>query len=169
MGLLDDAIREHLELKRRRGADPSSVTRDEHDALGNAPGTASTLDETQTLNAEDELPDREADELDGSRTETPRDDSLEPLDPEPAAADHPEIHSIGQETVEIDMSSVLDEVDSQDPDWHEDARHMSHESSGSVAEAADVLEDTPDFLSQSPDEEQLWFEQRPPRDFDFDD
>ena len=33
MGLLDDAIREHLELKRRRGADPSAVAREEREAL----------------------------------------------------------------------------------------------------------------------------------------
>jgi hypothetical protein len=33
MGLLDEAIREHLELKRRSGADPSAVEREEHEAL----------------------------------------------------------------------------------------------------------------------------------------
>jgi hypothetical protein len=33
MGLLDDAIREHLELKRRRGADPGEVGREQHQAL----------------------------------------------------------------------------------------------------------------------------------------
>src|SRR3954449_3350825 len=36
MGLLDDAIREHLELKRRHGADPSEVERQEQEALGPA-------------------------------------------------------------------------------------------------------------------------------------
>lgn len=36
MGLLDEAIREHLDLKRRRGADPSDVAREERDALGPA-------------------------------------------------------------------------------------------------------------------------------------
>src|SRR5690348_17134344 len=34
MGLLDDAIKEHLELKRRRGADPNEVERLEREALG---------------------------------------------------------------------------------------------------------------------------------------
>src|SRR5688500_19526560 len=34
MGLLDDAIREHLELKRQHGADPAEVERQEHEALG---------------------------------------------------------------------------------------------------------------------------------------
>src|SRR6266581_1712763 len=33
MGLLDDAIREHLELKRRRGADPDEVAREQQEAL----------------------------------------------------------------------------------------------------------------------------------------
>src|SRR3954453_7668152 len=36
MGLLDDAIREHLELKRQHGADPQEVTRQEQEALGAA-------------------------------------------------------------------------------------------------------------------------------------
>jgi hypothetical protein len=31
----------------------------------------------------------------------------------------------------------------------------------------DVLEDTPEFLEETPEHDRLWFEQRPPRDFDF--
>src|ERR1700722_8820820 len=34
MNLLDEAIREHLELKRRRGADPTEIERLEREALG---------------------------------------------------------------------------------------------------------------------------------------
>src|SRR2546421_10932028 len=34
MGLLDDAIRDHLDLKRRRGADPTDIERAEREALG---------------------------------------------------------------------------------------------------------------------------------------
>ena len=33
----------------------------------------------------------------------------------------------------------------------------------------DVLEETPDFLQDTPEHDRLWFEQKPPRDFDFDD
>jgi hypothetical protein len=33
----------------------------------------------------------------------------------------------------------------------------------------DVLEETPEFLQETPENEDLWFEQRPPKDFDFDD
>jgi hypothetical protein len=40
------------------------------------------------------------------------------------------------------------------------ARSSSHE---------DVLEDTPDFLEDAPEDDNLWFEQKPPKDFDFDD
>jgi len=32
----------------------------------------------------------------------------------------------------------------------------------------DPLEETPEFLQDTPDHDRLWFEQRPPRDFDFD-
>jgi hypothetical protein len=33
----------------------------------------------------------------------------------------------------------------------------------------DVLEDTPDFLEESPEDDSLWFEQKPPKDIDFGD
>jgi hypothetical protein len=33
----------------------------------------------------------------------------------------------------------------------------------------DVLEDTPDFLEDAPEDDELWFEQKPPKDFDLDD
>ncbi|HEX8157377.1 MAG TPA: hypothetical protein VF526_08320 [Solirubrobacteraceae bacterium] len=32
----------------------------------------------------------------------------------------------------------------------------------------DLLEETPEFLEETPEHDRLWFEQRPPRDFDFD-
>ena len=35
-------------------------------------------------------------------------------------------------------------------------------------EGEDVLEETPEFLQDTPDHDRLWFEQRPPKDFDFD-
>jgi hypothetical protein len=37
------------------------------------------------------------------------------------------------------------------------------------AGSEDVLEETPDFLEEAPEDDQLWFEQKPPKDFDFDD
>jgi hypothetical protein len=49
---------------------------------------------------------------------------------------------------------------------HEDEEEPAAES-GERHE--DVLEDTPDFLEDTPEDDDLWFEQRPPKDFDFDD
>jgi hypothetical protein len=37
------------------------------------------------------------------------------------------------------------------------------------SEHEDVLEDTPDFLEESPEDDDLWFEQKPPKDIDFGD
>ena len=51
------------------------------------------------------------------------------------------------------------------------SRTTSHEDPvpGSDADdELDVLEDTPDFLQETPEHDRLWFEQKPPRDFDFD-
>jgi hypothetical protein len=60
----------------------------------------------------------------------------------------------------------------------EEAEYEEDEDLEPVAEAEpeaarrdddDVLEETPDFLEESPEDDQLWFEQKPPKDFDFDD
>ena len=37
-----------------------------------------------------------------------------------------------------------------------------------AAEGEDVLEETPEFLQETPEHDRLWFEQKPPRDFDWD-
>lgn len=50
-----------------------------------------------------------------------------------------------------------EEADQPRPDYDPDTGHE------------DVLEDTPDFLEDTPEDDDLWFEQRPPKDFDFDD
>lgn len=43
------------------------------------------------------------------------------------------------------------------------------ESAEGDEESEDVLEETPEFLQDTPEHDQMWFEQRPPKDFDFDD
>ncbi|MGZ6709756.1 MAG: hypothetical protein ACXVFN_22795, partial [Solirubrobacteraceae bacterium] len=70
MGLLDDAIREHLELKRRHGADPSEVQRIESEALSPAkreapaPAPAPVAEEDMPADLDDDpladLPYRDA-------------------------------------------------------------------------------------------------------------
>jgi hypothetical protein len=49
-----------------------------------------------------------------------------------------------------------DEDDGARPDYDPDTGHE------------DVLEDTPDFLEDAPEDDELWFEQKPPKDFDLD-
>ena len=60
-----------------------------------------------------------------------------------------------------------DDVHEDDPvegDAHDDPVPASEDED----EELDVLEDTPDFLQETPEHDRLWFEQKPPRDFDFD-
>jgi hypothetical protein len=153
MGLLDDAIREHLELKRRRGADPEEVAREQREAL--EPTAPSSTATTSGEGSGDGAP-REASGALTARVAEP------------------------EETAELDMSSVLaDAADHPNTapqstaseadalEWEMPAATVPGE--GEMAEPdEDVLEETPDFLSETPEQERLWFEQRPPRDFDFD-
>jgi len=49
----------------------------------------------------------------------------------------------------------------------EETAEYDVEAAAEEGEADDMLEETPDFLQDTPDHDRLWFEQRPPRDFDF--
>lgn len=96
MGLLDDAIREHLELRRRHGADPSEVLSKEHEALGPA-----------LARAAGELP---ADAQDNTSFAAEPSLTAEDRRPEPRAAGRiSDSAYLSQETVELDMRAVLDE------------------------------------------------------------
>jgi hypothetical protein len=102
MGLLDDAIREHLELKRRSGADPAAVERDELEAL--APVYP---DEDRPLGSEHSglthVPDTgvaHTDFVSGDAATEGHND----IDPRMA-----NLGGVGQDTAEIDMRAVLEE------------------------------------------------------------
>jgi hypothetical protein len=99
MGLLDDAIREHLELKRRRGADPGSVAREERDAL------APVFDDEGEDPHGDPAAGNEAPEvLDGY------DADAGPVEGHPVAGtDLEDLSTVGQETAELDMRAVMAE------------------------------------------------------------
>jgi hypothetical protein len=162
MGLLDDAIREHMELKRLRGADPSVLAQQEQDALG--PVVRESEDEEQTF--EDGDGEHEIALGDGGDGDLPGDGSG-PSAAHPAGSD---FANVGQETAELDMRTVLDEQ-------HEVADRAGQiDSAGLGAKdgeedpepVEDVLEETPEFLRDTPEQERLWFEQQGPRDFDFD-
>jgi hypothetical protein len=160
MGLLDDAIREHLELKRSRGADPTEVERQEREALGAAQqqaefvesaGADSIAEPAGADSAEVEAePEPESDEV----AEAPEPFDVESLEPAPEPP---------PSAPEVDpwLEDERDEVPAE-----ESLAHPREEDGEEPAE--DVLEDTPDFLQETPEHDRLWFEQRPPRDFDWD-
>jgi hypothetical protein len=198
MGLLDDAIREHLDLKRRRGADPDEVAREQREAL-----TAAA--ERQRAGGGEDGADPVPSPPDGAAIDSHESDGeAHPSaghtgeDFSPAQTSHP---AIADETAELDMRSVLgDDADAQDPSTppaegvgepgqasarpvparpateedasDEDSLEWEVPGEGSEEEteqpAEDVLEETPDFLRDTPEQDRLWFEQQPPRDFDFD-
>jgi hypothetical protein len=158
MGLLDDAIREHLELKRRHGADPGEVERQEREALGSPP--ADEPDQEPQVAAPVAEPEPAAEPLAGDPPPTtvmePADvDEIEP----PAGEDEPP--APGREA----DSPGYDE----DP-WLEEDQDETQPRDAAAAAAAedDVLEETPEFLQETPEHDRLWFEQKPPRDFDWD-
>jgi hypothetical protein len=106
MGLLDEAIREHLELKRRRGADPSAIAREEREALAPV------------------FPDEPVADGGASADEAPELVGIAPaavLSEEPPYEDDQltDLSTVGQETAELDMQAVMDEhlgaADSESP------------------------------------------------------
>jgi hypothetical protein len=252
MGLLDDAIREHLDLKRRRGADPTEIERAERDALGpvrrdpvgsdeadldhaalpdddlvydEEPALDHGFDEPHgleeppqfdapvaaqppvapappaaaeppvalppeleyTLDQETEVWDEfepDADGLVGPHRDTASRsaDPLPPLEEElPRTADPLEEEPIGQAPPEPYAAPAPAEKPYAPPEpppaappppIHDDplgSDTAEYELELEEIEGEDVLEETPEFLQDTPDHDRLWFEQRPPKDFDFDD
>jgi hypothetical protein len=209
MGLLDDAIREHIDLKRRRGADPTEVERLEREALGPVrrgahEPAAQPMDQTEAASrvaypedaeAEHEWIEPEADEepvfdhhadqelereapkhheiaeewdshepLDLQEShapdpayEPPTDEAPVPQTPPPAAAAPPPGHA----EPPADERTEDDHLGEETAEYDVEAQELKKR------EGEDVLEETPEFLQDAPDHDRLWFEQRPPRDFDF--
>jgi hypothetical protein len=200
MGLLDEAIRQHLELKRRHGADPSEVARQEHEALGPPRhGTAAEEaeladpdgldgDESELHDNGDELLDAEPHPEAEFAPERPAPEALEP-EPEPrpepdsgpleptrepeaqagatSALDQPtQVYDAGDlEATDADAEGAAQPADAQDAGEPARDGHGAGEEPGEASE--DVLEETPEFLQETPEHDRLWFEQKPPRDFDF--
>jgi hypothetical protein len=221
MGLLDDAIREHLDLKRRRGADPADIERAEREALG---PVRRGPEETETEEPQfeqglayddepaapyDEAPSGPFDAENGAYDDQragPYEDrqggdwseafgeddepdfETDPRHDEPAARGVIEDQPTQHMSLDFDDEDPFDEPDAATtpPPHPAQAGHSTtrgdHPSGGETVEydvegtaAAkggkndeDVLEETPEFLQDTPDHDRLWFEQKPPRDFDFD-
>ncbi|HTW41234.1 MAG TPA: hypothetical protein VMD79_02840 [Solirubrobacteraceae bacterium] len=129
MGLLDEAIREHLELKRRRGADPGAVAREEREALApafeDAPASSGAAEEHAVAKVHDAPGENAADDgleehaasdaFDAAVEQTyveeaPTEAHALPTPGSSPVEEHPEEHpAISQETAELDMQSVIGE------------------------------------------------------------
>jgi hypothetical protein len=229
MGLLDDAIREHLDLKRRSGGDPAEIERLEREALGRvrreptasvgtaappveeaapeymddqgddlsevpraeivgtpparppkrrgflhrrsssaAPESPAELEHDQP-NVEREGPELDAHEQLDRPQFAPVDDDLEPAPPPLALAGQHDEDSRADANESIRPASPMDDatVEHEAADGFDD-EYRAFEEEPDVADEDDVLEETPEFLQDTPDHDRLWFEQRPPKDFDFD-
>jgi hypothetical protein len=202
MGALDDAIREHLELKRRHGASEQEIQQAEAEALGPArrDSTAEPFVDEAGMTApfepfEEEPPPLASEAVEDAPPPPPPD--VVPLDPaslraaplgqapvEPAPVEEPDIHDPTETAAPEDdddsdraHTAILDDplADAPRPVHHEPgpdeppapARPAAAEPPEGGED--DVLEETPDFLQETPEHDRLWFEQKPPRDFDFDD
>src|SRR3954452_8391165 len=170
MGLLDDAIRDHLELKRRHGASADEVARQEKEALGPVRRDApmSAADAAAAAPAAPEV-------FDGDDDDAAEDDEYEPGPGDRVVETTDEEEPLYDE-------DLLDEADEPPP--RADASGLAGDeqptaSTGAVriddvvpaddggGEGEDVLEETPEFLQETPEHDRLWFEQKPPKDFDF--
>jgi hypothetical protein len=106
MGLLDEAIREHLELKRRRGADPGEIAHEEHAALDPIFPAEQPLVADEPGDGEPVGGDAEIEGARGGQRPSAADSQTE-AEPPPGG----ELH-VAQETAELDMQAVLDGDDS---------------------------------------------------------
>lgn len=105
---------------------------------------------------------RLSDELDQA-LEAPRD-----AEPEPAAEVETEPEPELDEPAESDEEPESEENGAL-PETAEEPAPVAEAEPESSHHEEDVLEETPDFLEETPEDDQLWFEQKPPKDFDFDD
>ncbi len=186
MGVLEDAIREHLDLKRRHGATEEELRQQEGEALGPTRRDVSAepeavADEPEEVAEAEELaqpepvapppPEAEAQKLEGPPAEEEtvlhEPDLSEPA-PDETVLIEPEAEE--DQLAEAVPAQSGDTPPRGSPAVTEDRDTVEEPGAegGEKPEEEDVLEETPDFLQETPEHDRLWFEQRPPRDFDFD-
>jgi hypothetical protein len=155
MGLLEDAIREHLDLKRQHGADPTEVAAEEREALGPVQRTV----EPAVVDDEDASEDASTAHHEPAEDESGKTDRRNPGEDEDE--DEDEFDEPPPPPPPPERSAPFD---------FEDEPFAPEPPPAEKDETADedVLEETPEFLQETPEHDRLWFEQKPPRDFDFD-
>jgi hypothetical protein len=80
----------------------------------------------------------------------------------------PPAPSPGESAPEGDEAEEEQDADADEDDL-KDEEEDEGLAEGDEPPTGDVLGGTPDFLEETPEDDQLWFEQKPPKDFDFDD
>jgi hypothetical protein len=141
----EDLVEEEISEPRLAPTDPLAGLGEAEEGEVSIEGPAP--DDDENLDDEDDAfwnEQRLSDELDQA-LEAPR-------DPEPPTADDPEPEAVEEAEMVEDEPAQVEEPEPHPPRADED-----------------VLEETPDFLEETPEDDQLWFEQKPPKDFDFDD
>ena len=162
MGLLDDAIREHLELKRLHGASDQEIAQQEAEALGPArrdfPQPAAPEEATEEAPSVDPEPEPEPEPA--GTGEDPLPEAIEDV---PTMVEPPPFETVLDPESAPEPEPEPEQAAESEPDTRDQAPDTSDERSDD-----DVLEETPEFLQDAPEHDRLWFEQKPPRDFDFD-
>jgi hypothetical protein len=203
MGILDDAIRQHLDLKRQRGATESELKELEDEAFGppgrpgepdfpgaeehsgNGVGAEPAIAESEVPSEPESAPEPEEGSEDLT---TVYDEASEPeLDlgqPEPsepgesASAEAPVEsldtveHAMPEEEATPEEAAPAEEPapardDEQEAEQQPEPQAEPAADAQTGAQEEDVLADTPDFLRDAPEDDELWFEQGEPKDFDF--
>ena len=163
MGSLDDAIREHLELKRRLGASDDEIQEKEAEAFGkgNRPAPAEP-EAAAPPPSEEPLTDDSLVAAEPAANGQHSDPDWEPVDFPSTQRTSTADEIFEPDEVPADESlTVRDERGMQEAGLADDPLVEPHPEE-------DVLEETPEFLEETPEQDRLWFEQRPPKDFDFD-
>jgi hypothetical protein len=134
------------------------------------PEGALRLDDTQPHDMASELgetrggPQAPAEDLElDEELELELDEELEaPSDSREEGSAGSEPTDQGESGQAVEEVEVIEEVEFVEEGEDEGGAEESEESGD------DVLEETPDFLRETPEHDRLWFEQKPPKDFDFD-
>src|SRR4051812_5607862 len=202
MGLLDDAIREHLELKRRHGVPDDELERAEQEALGPARRDATAGPGLPPL---EEVPGEEVEAVVPPPPPPPPEEDAEDAPPPPVddpvfadeyaaepgpadfdepglepVADLPELEEApppgtakphGDPAIGDYEEPVVDVGDAPveapgarvEPDRPRPSILDAPlaEEPPAEGESEDVLEETPEFLQDTPEHDKLWFEQKP--------
>ena len=201
MGMLDEAIREHFDLKRRNGADPAVIAIEEREALGD-PAQREARAAQIAADRSAEIAGEEVEEVvvvaeepgavaivEHEVLEAPgvvAEEETVVVAPEPEAVVEAEVveevelpaEAPEQETqaftIEESQEAVMPEPPARPvgapppaPAESEAPPVPSGSEGEQPEEARDELEETPEFLEETPEHDRLWFERKPPRDFDF--